>query len=185
MTAELLNPATTTYTIDGVGPYTIDHGYGDITDFWVVARAEDGTLTTLVAGDDFTIAPEGPAASGAVTLEAATATLHDGAALHIRRATALEQGWSGQGARERGLEAALDRMTLAIQEAQRDAALSVRTFDIPTAPIAPEDGKGIYWDATLGRFVAGLALEDVEAAAGHAAAAAASETAAAASEAAS
>lgn len=158
MTAQLLNPATTSYTISGIGPYTIDHAYDDEADITIIAIGNDGTVT-VVPASDYTISPTAPAVAGDVTLSVGAASQHNGKTMMIERVTSLEQGWAGTTAREDGLEAQLDRMTFAIQESQRDARQGLRVYGQGQDPLYPRDGSTIVWDASAGAWVNGPSLE--------------------------
>lgn len=118
MTTEALTPAPA-YVVAGTGPYAIPHPYQSAEDLVVVAIL-DGTNAPLVLGEDFTVAPLVALVDGGdLTLDAGAASAYAGWTLTIVRETTVEQGWQGiAGAREKGLERALDRHTQALQDAR-------------------------------------------------------------------
>lgn len=164
MTTQLLDPATTAYTISGTGPYAIDFAYGDEADLDVFVIDAEGARTDLVLTTDYTVSPTGDAASGDLTLTAGAATTHAGATLHVLRDSALVQGWEGLNSREAGLEAQLDRITMAVQEVQRSAARSLRITGGAFDPLVPVDGQTLHWDAATGTFAFGPTVVDLLAA---------------------
>lgn len=101
--------------IAGIGPYNVGHPYrrGALQCLVIL----DGVPTVLTP-NQFAVTPESSDTGGIVTLTEATAAAHAGGRLEIRRRTDLEQGWTGQTAREKGVEAQLDWMVEAIQEVQ-------------------------------------------------------------------
>ena len=122
MTLELFQP-TPSYLIEGVGPYTIRCAYRHAEDLQVFVW-DDGVLTELALGADYTVSPTqapspAPAGGGALTLSAAVALNCDGALLQIDRRSLVEQAWAGVTSREKGLERQLDRLTLGVQDAGR------------------------------------------------------------------
>lgn len=144
------------YTIAGIGPYAIPHEYQDEREF--AASVVAGAAYIDLTNDDFNVTPAGPASAGNLFLTAPAALLHAGSWLVIRRRTNVEQGWQGMfGAREKGLEVQLDRLTQALQE-QADLAKSsiVRargetwTVELPPLQsgrslIARQDGDGFEY----------------------------------------
>jgi hypothetical protein len=124
MTRETFTPSPL-YTISGTGPYPITHPYQVATE--IVATIFQGTtIVELVYGTDFTVAPSTSETTGDVTLSSTMATTYAGARLLIRRATVADQGWAGQTARERGLEAQMDAMTQRMQEIDEALARAVK-----------------------------------------------------------
>ena len=133
------------YVISGTGPYLIPFPYATgAVQAWVLTPG--GDQIALDPGADFGAVPAETDTTGDLHLTMEAASLHAGAQLYITRATVLEQGWQGQGAREVGLQRQLDLMTMAGQEAGRAAAGAVRTL----APIPPFIPAGtdtvLLWD---------------------------------------
>lgn len=131
MTTEALTPAPP-YVVAGTGPYAIPHPYQSAGDLVVAVRQESGANATLVLGEHFTVSPAIALVDGGdLTLDAGAASAYAGWTLTIVRETTIEQGWTGtQGAREKGLERALDRHTQALQDA---AARIARALVLPPA----------------------------------------------------
>lgn len=130
MTTETFTPAPS-YTVDGTGPYAIGHAYTSGAIRATVTLA--GIPTELTAGVDFTVAPASGDA-GDLTLSGAAAATHDGATLTITRETTQEQGFAGQTAREKAMEAQLDRITQAMQDVgYRTSGLSDEIYDAAAA----------------------------------------------------
>lgn len=122
MSLEQFQP-TPSYLIEGVGPYTIRCAYRHAEDLQVFVW-DDGVLTELALGADYTVSPTqapipAPAGGGALTLSAAVAQICDGALLQIDRRSLVEQAWAGVTSREKGLERQLDRLTMGVQDALR------------------------------------------------------------------
>ena len=107
-----------------------------------------GVVTELTLTADYTVAPLTAAVSGNLTLTAPTYAANIGAKLYITRATTEEQGWLGvQGAREKGLEAQLDRMVQRIQELGQGSFNGVRSLAGALKPMVPVPGRLIIFDA--------------------------------------
>lgn len=149
MTVEAFYPALPV-AVSGIGPYPVPFPYAAGAVVLVVVR--DG-LRTVLDPADYAVDPPDTTAAGTVTLTAGAAATHDGAALHIQRGTAIEQGWQGATAREIGLERQLDALAMGLQERAEEAERSVRTM-VPQPVLLPEPGKSLMWD-NLGRIVAG------------------------------
>lgn len=162
MTVEVFEP-TSIYTIQGIGPYAISHPYtaGAIR----VSVIYDGEMIEL-QDLDFTLTPAQAEIEGDLYLTEGAAAIYGGHQLLIERETLDEQGWRGVlGERERGLEAQLDRIVMAVQELRRQARLSLRSL-YPMNPIVPQDGHVLrFLDNDI---VAGPSVEDVENAATYA-----------------
>lgn len=176
MTVEVLVPSVT-FTIDGIGPYSIQQPYAAGS---IVAIVLSGTTRTELAPADVTVTPAESAASGDLFLSPAAAAAHAGADLVIERrvASILEQGWAGiGGAREKSLELQLDQIVMAVQEQAARIDTAVR-FDTGAAdPVVPVPDSVLTFDAD-GRPATGLSIAEVAAAAANAAAAAADRAAA-------
>lgn len=112
------------YTISGTGPYAIIHPYQVDTEIKVTIF--DGTTVMELDPAEYTVAPISSETTGDVTIGSDTATTYAGASLLIRRETVSGQGWAGQTARERGLEAQLDALTQRIQEIDEAVARAVK-----------------------------------------------------------
>lgn len=152
------------HTIAGTGPYgtTWPYAAGTIAAFVILPA---GTLHPLVAGTDYTVAPLSSDTAGNITLSAAAAATHAGRQLMLERQTIGEQGWAGtQSARERGLEAQLDQLTMALQELRARSDRSLRTADLtPVSPLVPgEDGTALIWQD--GQLVPGPTADQIAAA---------------------
>lgn len=128
MTKDVLTK-TPAYTISGVGPYTIEDPYKAAEDI-ISDVLVDGKRVRLTSAER-TISPESSTSKGAVTLSAAAALTYAGAKLYIRRNTEVEQGWSAQTERERGLETQLDNMTMGLQDALAELGKTLRTEGAP------------------------------------------------------
>lgn len=155
MTTDIATPRAQ-YALSGAGPYALDWPYqtGEI----VVQATVDGVTTALVEGTDFTLTPSA-AASGNLFLSGDWGAVTG--SLYIERATKLEQGWSGTFPGEKGIEAALDRLTRQQQEGVPRArgALWVDS-DLPLPPLTPAESRSIIWQG--GRFAMGPAVADLE-----------------------
>lgn len=131
MTVEAFEPVSEK-TIAGVGPYPIGHAY-----LQGAIRAEvrqTGEVTiVLVDGVDYTLSPVS-GDSGDLTLSAAAAAAHAGLRLRIVRHTPLEQGFSGQTARESGLEEQMDRTVMAVQENDRRFSQVISLDQVAAVP---------------------------------------------------
>lgn len=176
MTTETANPRAT-YALAGAGPYALEWPY-DAGQLIVQGDRPGFPVATLVAGVDYTLSPaSGP--SGNLFLgpgwNVATGTLY------IDRNTPLEQGWVGTFPGEKGIEAALDRLTRRQQEIDPRVigALFVET-DAPMLPLTPTEGATVIWQD--GQFAAGPTKVDLQAVLDAAEAAALSEDNAAGSE---
>lgn len=118
------------YTISTSGPYAVPHAFSRTSDIAVKVLASDGTAAVLQQIVDYTITPNESDSGGDIVLTPAAVAAHAGKTLVILRQTAVEQGWLGRAARERGLEAQLDILTRGLQ----DAAASLRRAPL----LAPE-----------------------------------------------
>ena len=117
MTREVFTP-TPTYSINGVGPYTITHPYRAKEDLIILAY--DGTDEVEIGPADFSVDPPESATTGSVLLSVSAAATHSSSDLMIQRKTRKEQGWAGQSAREVGLEGQLDALTMGLQDLDVD-----------------------------------------------------------------
>jgi hypothetical protein len=167
------------YAIAGTGPYAIGHAYEDGA-IAAVVELSDGSTVTLMSGLDFSVLPLS-GDSGDLTLSTAAAVTYSGETLHIRRRTRAEQGFAGQNAREKGLEANLDRVSMVTQELERQTYRGLRVATGEIEPYDPQDGRPPVWDAALSRFVSGPDQAEVAQAGVHAQTAAAASTSAQAS----
>lgn len=158
MTTDVFTPAPV-YAVSGTGPYNLGHPFGSIADFVVFVDTGDD-LVKLTAGTDFTLAPTGPATDGDITLDATVAATHAGHDLYIHRATDLEQGWQGTTAREVGLEAQLDTLARAAQDALRVARGGLRVLGETPLPLVAADRALPVWDATDGAWQNSAILSD-------------------------
>lgn len=136
---------TAVYTVSGTGPYAIPHGYRSGTD--IVVSVLDAGLWVDLSPSSYVISPDAATdGGGVVTLTDATATQYQGETIRLLRTTAIEQGWKGQTAREVGLEAQLDVMTMAIQDLFLRAASS---FAGPVSDLSfPDLASFQAWVAT-------------------------------------
>lgn len=154
MTREAFSPSPS-YPIDGVGPYQITHPYKEGT--LVVAAVLNGNRVELLESE-YIVSPAESLSTGEITLTNQAATDYDTGTLYIRRATDVEQGWLGQSAREKGLEAQLDWLAEAVQDLTSAGKRTVR-LDGETSPVTPEDGHVIVWEA--GAFRSGPSETDI------------------------
>lgn len=143
MTQEAFTP-TPLQEIVGTGPYTVSHGYDEGA---LVVAVVDGASRTLLDVEDYVIAPVSSETSGTVTLSETVANTNEGAKLEVTRSTEIEQGFTGQTTREKGLEAQLDWLVRAVQDNYRSLKSSVRT-STTNLNFLPEDraGKFLYFD---------------------------------------
>lgn len=112
-------PGPDVYTVSGTGPYTINHEYSSGS---IAPEVFLDDVLAVLPAEEFSVDPDG-GDNGTLTLTPAAAAAYDGGQLTIRRKTPTEQGWQGQdGAREAGIEAALDRLSQAVQEVQQLAS---------------------------------------------------------------
>ncbi|MBR9840254.1 MAG: hypothetical protein GYB50_20525 [Rhodobacteraceae bacterium] len=148
MTLDILTP-TPVYTVNGPGPYAVKHGYLAATELLV--EVESATGRTVLSPADFTLEPASSLTGGALTLVDEIADAHAGSRLAIARQTAQEQGFSGAYARDKGLEATLDRLAMAVQDARRLLDGAIRTpldlgpIDLVTARPEVRGGKILAW----------------------------------------
>lgn len=140
MTREAFSPSPS-YPISGTGPYQITHPYKEGT--LVVAAVLDGSRVELLESE-YSISPVDSLSTGEISLTSQAASDYEAGALYIRRATEVEQGWLGQSAREKGLEAQLDWLAEAVQDLTVDAKRAVR-LDAPLAPVTPKVGHVLFW----------------------------------------
>lgn len=157
MTRETFTPSPS-YPVAGTGPYQITHPYKEGS--LVVAVVLDGVRVELT-DSDYAIAPVASTTTGEITLTAQAALDHDGATLYVRRSTAIEQGWSGDTSREKGLENQVDWLTEAVQDLTFGIQRSVRS-ETAMPPVTPKDGFTIVWSDELG-FVPGPKGDDIAA----------------------
>jgi hypothetical protein len=146
-------------TIAGTGPYGFNQPYAQGA---LQASVLNGAaLVALVPGTDFAVSPAASDTGGNVTLSAAAAATHAGRQLILIRDSAPEQGWAAvQGGREAGLEAQLDAMAMALQDLREAVRRTVR-LPRAAAPVAPEAGRIIAFDAG-GNPVLGPTVDDIE-----------------------
>jgi hypothetical protein len=165
-----------TYAVSGTGPYAVPWDY---TTGALRVVVPDGDAEIVLGGADYTVAPAS-GASGDVTLSPAAAAAHAGRAIVIGRRTVIEQGWAGQEARERGLEANIDRLAMSVQDQNNalDRTLKFRVLAPDDLP-APEAGRVLMGTST--GYTNGPLASDVAAAQANAAQAVAAAGAAAAS----
>lgn len=144
MTREAL-AITPSYPINGVGPYQYNNPYtlGTLRAFVEL----DDKLIAL-ATDEYVADPLSSNASGNIALTTAAASDYDGGTLYILRQTDIEQGFSGQSARENGLAAQLDWMTEAIQDTAREVRRSLRSTSV-IEPGVIKAGRTIMFDENL------------------------------------
>jgi hypothetical protein len=154
MTREAFSPSPS-YPIDGVGPYQITHPYKEGT--LVVAAVLDGSRVELLESE-YTVSPTESLSTGEIALTIQAAADYDTGTLYIRRATDVEQGWLGQSAREKGLEAQLDWLAEAVQDLTSAGKRTVR-LDGETSPVTPKDGHVIVWEE--GNFRPGPSETDI------------------------
>lgn len=188
MTRETL-VKTPAYNISGTGPYTVQDPYRALEDL-IIDVVLDGAATRLPI-EEYSVTPLQSDTTGDVYLSAGAAAAYDGGTLYIVRRTQQEQGWEGKTAREKGLEAQLDILTMGVQDVGNDLSRSIRiagATDEDTV-IAVEEGRTLVGGGpgapalvpgpTVGEIqgaegFAGAAGSSASAAAGSAAAAAAS-----------
>jgi hypothetical protein len=144
------------YTVSGTGPYAATFPYqaGAVRVF-----VEQAGQRVLLAADTFTVTPASTDADGSVFLTPEAALLHAGKRLWVVRDTGVEQGWAGQNSREKGLEAQLDQLVMALQEAEVALGTAVRTQEA-VAPVVPVPGAAIIFDE-LGRPIAGPTVAQI------------------------
>lgn len=153
------------FTVQGIGPYEIPHPYAS--GAVLVSIIIDGA-PVLLPGADYSVTPETSDARGNVYLSGAAAALHAGRALWIDRATPAVQIWEARtGEREVGLEAQLDRLTMAVQEIDAMARAAVRGRTA-VEPFAPSPGCAILVRADGAGFENGPLASDIAAAQEHA-----------------
>ncbi|SEN59979.1 glycosyl hydrolase family 28-related protein [Palleronia pelagia] len=134
MTVDVFTAPPSYPDIQSAGPYPVTFEFAAAAD--IVARVTDlAGLEQTLAPTSYTILPQGPAESGALTLTAEAFAEHQGKRLDILRATSVQQGWVGTSARERGLERQLDRLAMAAQDN------SERTRLVPQLAAPPADGQ--------------------------------------------
>lgn len=159
MTTELY-PGPAQYTVSGTGPYAVGHEY--TTGALAPQVRLAGQIVTLSSAQ-FNVTPlSGP--NGDLFLTAQAAADYDGWQLTIQRVTVIEQGFLGQGAREKGLEAQLDRLAQAGQENQGAVARALRLATGSLPPVVPEDRRTLVWDALQGLFAPGPSIDSILAA---------------------
>jgi len=145
-------PPRASYTVAGAGPYAAPWPYQAGT--LRVGHIVDGVITWLTwptwsdDQDDWTNnAFDRPTGGNVWLLDTAVPDLV-GQTLVIERQTVHAQDWGGQpGRRERGIEAALDRLTQIAQEHKLRLGKSI-TVETATdlAPVAPTAGQVLVWD---------------------------------------
>lgn len=137
---------TAPVVITGPGPFVIADTYVDAAE--IAAGVMSGVdFTPLQNGVDFTVNNVPGPTGGTLTLNSQVAADYEDAILHIWRAGAVEQSWSGSGARESAIEAQLDWLTRAVQNLQRDVTRTVR-FMQDVDPIGAQPSHNIGFDAT-------------------------------------
>lgn len=98
----------------------------------VATISSAGVVTTLTLGTHYTLGGDGSAGTGTLTSTSGNA-IPASSTLRVRRNTPLTQGLdlvNGTAPDQPSLEAALDRLTLALQDAnRRTTALEARTMD--------------------------------------------------------
>jgi hypothetical protein len=147
MTTEAFNPPTP-ITIATAGPHAIPFPYASGAVRASVENPTSGVITDLVLGTDYSVTPAATEAAGDLTLSGAALTAHLGKRLHITRETPDQQGWAAvQGAREKGMERQLDRLTRRIQEVGRMARAAVRSAVPPLKPFTPLAGRMVIFDS--------------------------------------
>ena len=162
MTIEPTTPKSV-YTITTTGPYALRDGGGNpwpyVAGGVAVSVVKSGAITTLVAGTDYTLSPDG-GASGNLTLSAGALAAHTGGQLIITRTTPIEQGWiATTGPREAGLAAQLDQLAMNVQELSTTVSASLRLAASAVAPAALTDGKVVLFDN--GSFTSGPSPADI------------------------
>lgn len=151
------------YTVQGIGPYEIPHPYASGA-VQVSIVIDDAPVP--LPGADYSVTPETSAERGDVYLSSAAAALHAGRALWIDRATPAVQIWAARtGEREVGLEAQLDRLTMAVQEIRGQLSGTARVRG-DVAPFVPGEGRALIWDGA--GFAAGPLASEIAAAEGYA-----------------
>lgn len=150
MTREIAAPIPAS-TVMGIGPYAVPLPYaaGSISAVVIL----DGVRTVLTASQ-FSLVPAASETAGNLFLSPAAATAFAGGRLYISRDTSVQQGWAGVlGERERGLEAQLDVLTMAVQDLRRTADRSIR-LDQATMPVAIQPGGTLRFDTSGRPYVA-------------------------------
>ncbi|MFN3953208.1 MAG: hypothetical protein ACK4LQ_02065 [Pararhodobacter sp.] len=162
-------------TIQNAGPYTITFPFAVPAEVQVWRIHPSGEAFVLEQGD-FEVVFDDPANGGTFFLAPEVVETYEGQKIFAWRQTTVEQGWAGQAARERGLEAQLDALTRALQEARNDNARSMR-FLKPVRPFVPEANRVLAFNAA-GQPVNGPLVPEVQDVPGKAQEAAASAAAA-------
>ncbi len=119
MTVDLAPTLIHTVTLLAAGPHAVPWPYDPDSHIFQV---ETSTGWAEVLPSDVTVTPAASRDQGTAVVSPSFFAQHVGKRFRIIRATALEQGWEGLSAREKGLEAQLDKMTMHGQETR--AALS-------------------------------------------------------------
>jgi hypothetical protein len=142
-------PTQPSYPVSGTGPYAVMIPFAELGDIDLQQVLPNGALVPVDAAL-WTLAAIGSALTGytggSITLTAPAATELAGRIILPVRRTTVEQGWAGVAAREKGLEAQLDRTAMALQEAQGGVDRAVRTLR-PIQPFDAQPGKVLAFDA--------------------------------------
>lgn len=135
------------HTIAGTGPYATKHPYD--TGVLVLKMEDSDGVVAPVNASDYTVTPaEVSGGTGDVFLDAAFATAHAGKSLHILRDTPIDNDLVTQASEaERSTQAAVDRLTRAVQDVAAMAKRSPR-FEVPYGGIdltmpRLKEGQGI------------------------------------------
>ncbi|MEO0859235.1 MAG: hypothetical protein AAFY65_01380 [Pseudomonadota bacterium] len=112
--------------VNGTGPYPFAFPADQASDLDVLITTADTVITLNPTTDYIATFYGGADNGGTITLAADIAQTYDGAQLRVLRNVGAEQGWLGQTAREVGLSKSLNRLAMAIQDAARRAAGSIR-----------------------------------------------------------
>ena len=150
MTVDAAIPLAT-YTVVGTGPYPVPWPYraGELRVGIVVSGVVQWQDWPVWADDldEWTANADDHPAGGNVWLQAGLADGWGGLQIHIDRRTVPSQDWGGQpSARERGIEAALDRLTKLVQEDRASQSETVRIAGIEDmAPLVMSEGQTLVW----------------------------------------
>lgn len=159
-----IQPLAESYKVAGTGPYRVPHRYNDAAELRV-AVSLDGATPVPVFG--FHMVPPSSTTGGDLYLSEADAASFHGGTLAISRRTSVQQGWAGASASGRGMEAALDRLAMAVQDLQnridRDVPQVPRPLsDVLDLALAPHPGRMLAWSTEGTALTAGPSAEDLQ-----------------------
>ncbi|AUC52288.1 hypothetical protein CDO87_03385 [Sagittula sp. P11] len=126
--------------IDGIGPYPVGHEYtyGSVQP---IVLTDDGLVS--LQPEEYSIDPDASKSStsdGNVILTEAAAATHDGRTMYLVRVTEARQVWEAvYSPREVSLQEQLNRITMGLQDLERQLASTLRT-PTPRGPVGAFDG---------------------------------------------